>query len=89
MERAKSLARIYHKNHRQYAKAKTLTATIPTMLSKKPNRTISHTLIPPFSKTMALGGVEIGIIKEKLAQIVIASIVIVGSSATKNDCVAV
>lgn len=62
---------------------------MPMILSKKPNLTISQALIFPLANTMAFGGVDIGIINEKLAQIVMASIVIVGSLPSKKDCVAV
>ena len=61
---------------------------MPTRLNKKPKRIISHALIPPCAKTIALGGVLIGIINEKLAQIVTTSISNTREVSLKNGCVA-
>ncbi len=80
---------LLYTNQRQYIKAKSVTSTIPTTLSTNPNRTISQVLIFPLANTIALGGVDIGIINEKLAQMVSASIVIAGSLPFRKDCVAV
>ena len=64
------------------------TKPTPTTLSAKPNFIISSTLMPPWLKTMALGGVEMGIIKEKLAQMVMMSITSSLSLSPKKPAVA-